>query len=297
VRETRHAPAPEEVVVQRREFLTGSLALAAAGPAAAPSAEAASILPERLIWQAVAIIPALAPLPSRKSHFGGKPSVPSGFIWPEWKGKALDFLLVVDLAEVADLQTNLDLPKSGRLLFFYDAKEQPWGHRPEHAGGARVVFLPGGVAVEEPSEGGSGSFPRVAATFGQIGTVPDPWSTWVDDLEPSADRRDAMSDLLDRFAYDGPQLGGHARPIQGGTMDIECEWVASGRSLEGGWPDEAREIAFRRRAQAWRLLAQIDSDETRGMQWGDVGCLYFWIREDDLARRDFSGVRVILQCY
>jgi uncharacterized protein YwqG len=30
--------------------------------------------------------------------------------------------------------------------------------------------------------------------------------------------------------------------------------------------------------------------------WGDCGMLYFWIRRDDLARRDFSGAWVVLQC-
>ena len=32
------------------------------------------------------------------------------------------------------------------------------------------------------------------------------------------------------------------------------------------------------------------------MMWGDVGKLYFWIRKQDLARRDFSNVWMIMQC-
>jgi uncharacterized protein YwqG len=30
--------------------------------------------------------------------------------------------------------------------------------------------------------------------------------------------------------------------------------------------------------------------------WGDLGRLYYWIRLQDLARADFSGVWMVLQC-
>jgi uncharacterized protein YwqG len=44
------------------------------------------------------------------------------------------------------------------------------------------------------------------------------------------------------------------------------------------------------------LLLQVDSDDV-GMMWGDGGRLYFWIREQDARRADFSNVWMILQCY
>lgn len=49
------------------------------------------------------------------------------------------------------------------------------------------------------------------------------------------------------------------------------------------------------------LLMQIDTDVDRdaslGWMWGDAGRLYFMIRREDLARRRFEDVRLILQCY
>lgn len=32
------------------------------------------------------------------------------------------------------------------------------------------------------------------------------------------------------------------------------------------------------------------------MQWGDAGRLYFWIKRDDLIRRDFSKCWFALRC-
>lgn len=32
------------------------------------------------------------------------------------------------------------------------------------------------------------------------------------------------------------------------------------------------------------------------MMWGDLGRLYFWIRDDDLAARRFEKAWLILQC-
>lgn len=113
--------------------------------------------PNELRWPAIRLIPvrdaAADPGPSR---FGGLPKVPAGFEWLRYKSRPmseadlralasfrlkfglpdvpagserprdadrpLDFLLQVDLRDLAGLRSNLDLPETGRLLFFYDAE-------------------------------------------------------------------------------------------------------------------------------------------------------------------------------
>jgi uncharacterized protein YwqG len=49
-------------------------------------------------------------------------------------------------------------------------------------------------------------------------------------------------------------------------------------------------------AREWTLLAQIDTDDDAGFMWGDCGMLYFLIRPDDLAAKDFSQVAFTRQC-
>jgi uncharacterized protein YwqG len=50
------------------------------------------------------------------------------------------------------------------------------------------------------------------------------------------------------------------------------------------------------RSKEWRLFFQLDTDDDAGMMWGDVGRLYFWIREDSLRAQKWDDVWLILQC-
>ena len=40
----------------------------------------------------------------------------------------------------------------------------------------------------------------------------------------------------------------------------------------------------------------LDSDEALGFMWGDLGMLYFWIREQDARRRAFDKTWFAVQC-
>ena len=42
--------------------------------------------------------------------------------------------------------------------------------------------------------------------------------------------------------------------------------------------------------------ADDDTDDDTGWMWGDVGTLYFWIREQDARAGDFSRVWMVFQC-
>jgi uncharacterized protein YwqG len=44
------------------------------------------------------------------------------------------------------------------------------------------------------------------------------------------------------------------------------------------------------------LLLQIDSDDALGSVWGDLGRVYFWIRDQDLAARRFDRIWHVMQC-
>lgn len=64
-------------------------------------------------------------------------------------------------------------------------------------------------------------------------------------------------------------------------------------------PEEvaARRAAAREQAPTWRLLLQIDSDDDLGIMWGDLGRIYFWVREPSLRDRSFREAWTILQCH
>ena len=50
--------------------------------------------------------------------------------------------------------------------------------------------------------------------------------------------------------------------------------------------------------QDWILLFQLDTIESENYQlmFGDCGRIYFMIRKNDLAQRNFDNVQLILQC-
>jgi uncharacterized protein YwqG len=81
-------------------------------------------------------------------------------------------------------------------------------------------------------------------------------------------------------------------------MDLECQLVSHGVYCgdESGYKSPRRAELENGKAD-WLLLLQLDSDDDADMMWGDAGRLYFWINKNDLARRDFSKVWMILQCY
>jgi len=124
----------------------------------------------------------------------------------------------------------------------------------------------------------------------------------VDDLGLNDEEMEHYYSLLDDLE-DGTthQILGNPLGIQKDKegQQRQCQFVSSGLYMGGsGGPafDKERAKELEPGARDWRLLAQIDSDENAGVEWGDRGRLYFWIREADLERRDFSNVWMILEC-
>ena len=90
---------------------------------------------------------------------------------------------------------------------------------------------------------------------------------------------------------------GPAQNIQG-EMELECQLASHGiycGNSDGFESERAQRL--REGAPDWRLLLQIDTDEDGpGWMWGDVGRIYFWIKQQDLRSLRFDDVWLILQC-
>src|SRR5439155_8468429 len=93
------------------------------------------------------------------------------------------------------------------------------------------------------------------------------------------------------------RLLGHAEPVYGREMELDCQLAANGLDLsEGeGYADPKRD-ELEPGAAEWRLLLQLSSDPELGWSWSEpFGRLYFWIRADDLIAGNFDRVWTILQ--
>ena len=238
------------------------------------------------------------------TRVGGAPDLPDLALWPRWEGVPLAFLAQIDLAEVAALNPDAPLPKTGLLSFFYDAEQRAWGFNPEDRASWRVLYFPDAfepMPMNEWPEGlpAEGIYPLVPV-FTEAGeSLPDEFiDSFLTDLSP---REGAMlEDIMDQYqqCYEGAahQVLGFPYTIQG-DMRLECQLVSSGINCgnPSGYKDP-RAKDLEPGAADWRLLFQLDSDDRAGMMWGDMGTLYFWIKEQDLAAGRFDQVWMVLQC-
>lgn len=242
-----------------------------------------------------------ADLPTGTSRIGGLPDLPPGTEWPLWKGEPQAFLAQLDLADVAGLPGTEVLPPDGFLAFFYTARQDTWGFDPDDRGSWAVVHVTPGSRLARARPPGplpdGGVFDLCVPTVRPALSLPV-WDTkHVEGLGLSDEEVDAyreMTHLLD--GADHHRLLGHPDQIQG-DMTVECQLVSHGLNIGDGsaWNDRRARIPEPGWSD-WRLLLQVASDEGPGMMWGDAGFLYFWIREQDLARRAFDRVWTILQC-
>lgn len=232
------------------------------------------------------------------SYFGGAPALPRGVAWPAKGGKPLAFLACLDLASLAKAAEVPWLPSSGRLSFFYDLENQPWGFDPKDRGGWAVIFTDEQPAPSAPPA--ADALPRHGMGFREIATYPSWERPEVSALGLTDAEAETLIDLSGS-AYGGlprHQVGGFPSTVQGDGMELECQLVANGLYCGDATGYNSPEAeALRGGAGDWRLLLQFDSDDDLGVMWGDVGVLYFWIKESDARARRFENCWLVLQCH
>ena len=259
-----------------------------------------------------AVIAALRPLAKRAvvleqadrppvCRLGGAPRLPASTAWPDRKGRPLAFIAELDLAALRLVGGPDWLPASGILHLFFDAEEEPWGFDPADHDGWKVIMTDGVAAGTLPRPPGlsrdrvfapvmlSGRSALTYPTTERITLSPEVGGTF--DFE-------AVHAFMDAELGDGPrhQVGGFPSPIQSDGMELEAQLASHGIYMGGpdSYADE-RIAALEPGAADWRLLLQIDSDDSAGIMWGDTGTLYVWVREQDARAGDFSRVWMIVQ--
>lgn len=241
------------------------------------------------------------------SKVGGNPDLPSSVQWPKSNGRYLDFLLQLNLAEIPENLQNYLLPKSGWLYSFYNEKSGAWGFAPRHKGSWRVIFFQGNkdelVRTRKPGAIERGTYLPCKVDFYEALC-----SDW-----PSARNHPEMKNYPEEVSkFDNliawmpkvpvHQIMGEPDGLQSSPEEMQrkCQFVSHGLYMGGsGGPafDETKAKQLEPGEEEWRLLLQLDSDSDAGMEWGDRGRLYFWIREQDLQKKYFDDVWMILECF
>ncbi|MGG5259537.1 YwqG family protein [Phycicoccus avicenniae] len=222
----------------------------------------------------------------------------------------LSFVAQVDLAQVAATgETHPELPTTGRLLFFYDLLEMPWGFAPGDAVGSRVLHDDTDVGAlvrrDPPADlvalGSEGVLPEVVLRPRATLTAPPPGAGVLEGLLPDHDAEayhEWSMTAMDEPGWDTHQVGGWPHQVQG-DMQLECALVSAGHSTGDGraFEDPVVRAAAEEEAPEWVLVLQVASDDDRGFMWGDSGFLYVWMRRKDLRERAFERAHLVLQCF
>jgi hypothetical protein len=211
------------------------------------------------------------------SRAGGPPLLPPDTTRPTWAGRPLDFLAVIDFAEMAGVLSLPELPAAGTAYFYYAAEiPRPWGDDPAQREGWRVLSCTPADAI--PIEGGNG----ISAGAAEAPAVPlsaEPFLSLPGPYEPSLRTLDATwSGFLDVYE----QLY---------EAWLRFAWADLPRHQLAGWPV----LVQRSLGEDQRLLLQLDSDERLGRCWGDPGTVYFHTRAADLSRGALDRCRLTLQ--
>lgn len=250
-----------------------------------------------------------------KSKFGGKPHLPEGFTWPYYEGedyegvlksRPLSFLAQFNLEDVAEYDKDNRLPYKGMLYFFYDLCTMKWGFDPKDKGCARVFYVEdscGLQTVDFPADLETDFvLPEFAVLFTTRMNLPDyeEIAEFVPDLEwDSYDEEKVLCGYEGDEDEEVSKLLGYADLIQG-DMLLECEEVCNGIYC-GNIPeiiDEQREKMLEG-SKEWELLFQMSTvaNEDYELMFGDCGSIYFYIKKQDLQKKNFDNIWLVLQCF
>lgn len=239
-----------------------------------------------------------AELPLGRSKIGGLPDLPPEIDWPEWDDQPLPLIAQIRLADIASYNRSGELPHTGMLYFFFN-EEALESYPPAHDSWHVLHYAGDSAHLQRRTASSEEQFiyPTCAVEFATILTLPPLDSLYLERLglsydayRPEASREqkrevDAYEKLLEQLeamqtsAEPYHQLLGHPDQVQGDLL-LECQ----------------RDTHFEGDPTDWRLLLQIDSDETAQMMWGDAGVLYFYIPQSALMIGDFAQVHLIMQC-
>lgn len=235
---------------------------------------------EALIQPAIAVDVVADEIAMAASRFGGDPDLPATMAWPRAWDVPMEFVAQVRLADAAPHDVDGVLPATGSLVFFYNSH---WTN--SYAEGDEGRFECGKVFLLDDAE------PLVRTAAPQV-EHEDAYGKRI------APQVYAPVGLRFRSTSTIPDLGVFLRG-------------AALADLRGVWEDflyQHQEVLPRARHQILGhlaqhddlhvmttddvLLFQIDTEPLTGFDWGDRYFLYFIAAAADVARRDFSRVRL-----
>lgn len=243
-------------------------------------------------------------IPVGASKLGGLPDLPPGTAWPQGNESAFSFIAQMNLEQIKPYDSDNLLPDKGMLYFFHDLEAEAYGYDPKDKRGHTVLYFDGdlsGLTRTQPPKPLSDDkrFDAAAVRFYCEENLPHFFSSPFQKLSQfSRSDSEAYWAIVDEEtgSYFNKLLG-HSDNMQG-AMESVCQLATNGIYCDSSAHKDPRAEALEKDCCDWKLLMQIDSNDELGMMWGvNCGRLYLWIREQDLANRNFDNTWLIYQEY
>lgn len=255
-------------------------------------------------------------IPVGTSKLGGRPDLPKGTAWPTGhEDQPFAFLAQINCAEAATHDEEHILPTTGLLSFFYQPDDRyldlahwnPKNVRVLYTESAKLSRLEFPASLPDGSddiEWESHRFPAAKVSFIDGQSLPSYYGDLKPRLKPAVtdEQSEAFAEIYEptRLALSPTNttetyLLGHAEVLQESDGREFAEIAFNPKVFgtkhrsplpKGDWV-KARSLAA---THKWRLLFQLSSHQDLKMMWGDVGYLFFLIREDDLKAKRFDRV-------
>lgn len=226
------------------------------------------------------------PLPSygaiyNTSRFGGNPSLPEAVAWPQDDdGNDLDFILQIRLSEVAHMPQAQQLPNQGMMLLFADHRIQD--DIQMLRGRHKLIYT---LEEDAPVRERPFEYERTLAD-GKLYTMelyerPIRFSEvmTIYDAERLQERRG--------LEFSDKETEVYKENFDCATCDASMHLLFGLETHDETYPDIGD-------PENWSLFFRVDHDSDVNTQWFDGGRLHVFVRNEDLARGDFS--RTVAAC-
>lgn len=226
------------------------------------------------------------------TKFGGSPDLPKGVEWPKNNGAYLPFVAQINLFEIASYDKDHLFPDVGIIFFFFDQKAFFEKRSFDPATAWYVYYIANPLANLQrlpipESISRQAVYHTSGVTCSTEITLPD-YSRYA----PTSIKRLGLENpLTDEEEQAYHQVQARFARRYGATYHVPIHRLL-------GYPDNVQWDMYDELGGIptdWQLLFQLDSDRATGTNWGDTGRIYYWIRTRDLAQRNFSQVKLILQ--
>lgn len=217
------------------------------------------------------------------SKLGGQPDLPANFKWPTCEGKPLTFMAQLDLSEIKSKLCDNMLPEKGFIYFFsavahidYD-KYAYFLDKIDESDTNKVYYFDIEKSQLKRQNNYYGKLNEVALDIDYADSYPlfaeEPVFESYDLSDEEIELLTEISDLQHMATYSSITMN---------YMSIHSMF--------------AYEIPVQELGSYDRVLLQTTSSENTGMDWGDCGIFFFYIREQDLINLNFDNVYSATQC-